>query len=117
MGMPKSYTYYTFYTLFSVQSKSLKLIPCFSDTSRSVHKSNKYKTKRILKMGTKITTNAVLECRNQVAAKRILMVAMNGRLYSYLEPLLSGLADDETENWRWKNWGCSMEPSLTQAGS
>jgi len=61
-------------------------------------------------MGTKITMNAVLECRNQVAAKRILMEAMNGRLYSYLEPLPSGLADDETEEWRWKNWGCSMEP-------
>ena len=41
-------------------------------------------------MGTKITMNAVLECRNQVAAKRILMEAMNGRLYSYLEPLPSG---------------------------
>ena len=39
MGIPKPYTYYTFYTLFSVQSKSLKPIPCFSDTSRSVHKS------------------------------------------------------------------------------
>jgi hypothetical protein len=45
MGMPKSYTYYTFYTLFSVQSKSLKLIPCFSDTSRSVHKSINTKLK------------------------------------------------------------------------
>ena len=63
-------------------------------------------------MGTKITTNAVLECTNQVAAKRILMEAMNGRLYSYLEPLPSGLADDEKEEWRWKNWGCSMEPFL-----
>ena len=63
-------------------------------------------------MGTKITTNAVLECTNQVAAKRILMEAMNGRLYSYLEPLPSGLADDEKKEWRWKNWCCSMEPFL-----
>ena len=66
-------------------------------------------------MGNKITINAVLECRNQVAAKRILMEAMNGRLYSYLEPLPSGLADDEKEEWTSKNWGCSMEP-LFDAG-
>ena len=63
-------------------------------------------------MGTKITMNAVLECRNQVAAKRILMEGMNGRLYSYLEPLPSGLADVEQEEWRSQNWGCSMEPLL-----
>tara|TARA_R110002020_G_scaffold444507_2_gene656153 strand:+ start:106 stop:513 length:408 start_codon:yes stop_codon:yes gene_type:complete len=63
-------------------------------------------------MGIKIIINAVLECTNQESAKRILMEAMNGRLYSYLKPVPSGLAGDEKEEWRSKNWGDSHEPLL-----
>ena len=63
-------------------------------------------------METKTIINAVLECTNQRSAKRILMEAMNGRLYSYLNPVPSGMENNEKEDWRSRNWGCSMEPSF-----
>lgn len=63
-------------------------------------------------MGTKITMNAVLECRNQVAAKRILMEAMNCRLLSYFCPVPNDMWGDDLKQWKLNNWGDYTEPNF-----
>jgi hypothetical protein len=61
-------------------------------------------------MGTKITINTVIECKDQESAKRVLLEAMNHRLCSYFKPMPSELeGSKEIENWRWENWGNLIE--------
>ena len=61
-------------------------------------------------MGTKITINTVIECKDQESAKRILLEAMNHRLCSYFKPIPFELEGcKEIENWRLENWGVLNE--------